>query len=388
VGYLYRPKYPPEGKTYKVAKADGTLLESRVWWMKYYVNGRARRESTGTAKESEARRALKLREGAAATGAPLPPRLDRILYDELAADLKEHYRTTGRRSLGEVEDRLKYLDRFFGGRRATSIGPADVTAYVAGRQAHRTRLKRLTSNRTINIELALLRRLMRLGAENGKVLRVPPIKMLKEAPPREGFFEEAQYEAVRRRLPKDLQAAVAIAHTFGWRVQSEVLPLERRHIDLKVGTLRLDPGMTKNDEGRVVYLTPELKGLLAEQLDRVDQLSRQTGRIIPWVFPHLSGRHLGQRRRRFRKAWQTACRRAGVPGRLVHDFRRTAVRNMERAGVPRSVAMKLTGHRTESVYRRYAIVSDAELRDATLRLMGKGTGKVDVPAVDSRRVTP
>src|SRR5262245_12732058 len=74
----------------------------------------------------------------------------------------------------------------------------------------------------------------------------------------------------------------------------------------------------------------------------------------------------------FRKAWATACRRAGVPGRIPHDFRRTAVRNMEQAGVPRSVAMKLTGHKTESVYRRYAIVSDTDLQEAARRLAGEG----------------
>ena len=65
---------------------------------------------------------------------------------------------------------------------------------------------------------------------------------------------------------------------------------------------------------------------------------------------------------------QTACRRAGCPGRILHDFRRTAVRNLERAGVPRSVAMKLTGHKTESVYRRYAIADDRDLRVAVERL--------------------
>ena len=142
--------------------------------------------------------------------------------------------------------------------------------------------------------------------------------------------------------------------------------------------------MTKNGEGRVVYLTPELKELLAEQLARVDTLARQTGRIIPWLFPHLRGRRAGLRRRGFEKAWETACKRAGVPGRLLHDFRRTAVRNLERAGVPRSVATKITGHKTESVYRRYAIVSDAELREAVKRLTGTISGTMGSNRVDSR----
>ncbi len=201
-----------------------------------------------------------------------------------------------------------------------------------------------------------------------------PFELLKEAPPRAGFFEADRYEAVRRHLPEDLRVAVAFAYTYGWRMRSEVLTLERRHVDLRAGTVRLDPGSTKNSEGRIVYLTPELKTLLAEQLDRVHRLGRRLGRVVPYVFPNLSGRHAGRRRSDFRKAWATACRKAGCPGMLKHDFRRTAVRNLETAGVPRSVAMKITGHKTESVYRRYAIVSDADLQEAVRRLTGITTG--------------
>jgi integrase len=206
-------------------------------------------------------------------------------------------------------------------------------------------------------------------------------------PTRAGFFESDQYLAVRRRLPRDLRVVAAIAYTFGWRVRSEVLTLQRRHVDLKAGTLRLDPGTTKNGEGRVVYLTPELKTMLAEQLERVDQLSKTTERIIPWVFPHLRGRLAGTRRRRFDSVWVTACEKAGVPGRIPHDFRRTAVRNLERAGVSRSVAMKITGHKTESVYRRYAIVSDADLLEASRRLTGIVSGIGAHSDVDGRHAS-
>jgi len=355
----------------------------RIWWVKYYVNGRPVRESTGTGKEKEAERFLKTREGAAATGTPIPPRLDRILYDELAQDLKQFYQTTGKRRLGEVEDRLIYLSRFFQNRRAAAIGPALITEYVAARQAQRTRFKTPPGNRTINIELSLLKRLLRLAYRNGKLLRVPPIEMLKDAPAREGFFEAEQYEAVRRRLPEDVRGAVAIAHTYGWRMKSEILTLERRQLDLKAGTLRLDPGTTKNGEGRVVYLTPELKAQLAAQVERVERLARKLGRIVPYLFPHPKGRFAGQRRRGFAKAWRTACDKAGAPGRLLHDFRRTAVRNLERAGVARSVAMKITGHKTESVYRRYAIVSDSDLREAVLKLTGTISGTVAGAVLDT-----
>jgi integrase len=129
--------------------------------------------------------------------------------------------------------------------------------------------------------------------------------------------------------------------------------------------VRLEPGSTKNAEGRMFSFVGyrPLDRLLRHQRERTDTIERATGQIIRWVF-HREGAAI----RNFRGAWRTACKRAGVPGRLFHDLRRTAVRNLERAGVPRSVAMKLTGHKTEAIYRRYAIVSEADLADAVLRL--------------------
>ena len=87
------------------------------------------------------------------------------------------------------------------------------------------------------------------------------------------------------------------------------------------------------------------------------------GALLHWVF-HRKGEPV----KSMKRSWRTACEDAGVPGRLMHDLRRTAVRNLERAGVSRSVAMKMTGHKTESVYRRYAIVSEVDLREAGAKL--------------------
>ena len=85
--------------------------------------------------------------------------------------------------------------------------------------------------------------------------------------------------------------------------------------------------------------------------------------IVPWVF-HRQGRRILD----YRRAWKNALVAANVPKRIPHDFRRTAVRNLERAGVPRSVAMKLTGHKTESICRRYAIVSENDLSEGVAKL--------------------
>ncbi|MCE3223934.1 MAG: phage integrase protein breaking and rejoining enzyme [Nitrospira sp.] len=152
------------------------------------------------------------------------------------------------------------------------------------------------------------------------------------------------------------------AYLSGWRVPSEVLTLRWSQVDFQAGVVRLEPGTTKNDEGRNLPFSvlPELSHLLRSQWDHAVSTELQTGQAVPWVF-FWNDRGTMKRIhvKAFYRRWQAACNLAGVPKRIPHDFRRTAVRNFERAGVPRSVAMKLTGHKTEAVYRRYAIVCEA-----------------------------
>ena len=175
---------------------------------------------------------------------------------------------------------------------------------------------------------------------------------------------------MRGYLRPDLQVAVAVAYTYGWRIPSEVLTLERRQLDLGAGTLRIDPGITKGEEGRLVYLTPELKALIGAQLDRVRALEQDTAQTTPYLFPHLWGQHKGHRVQDFKKAWRSACLKAGYPGMLRHDLRRSAVREMLNRGIPERVAMSITGHRTRSVFNRYHIVSPEDLRKAARQLSG------------------
>jgi hypothetical protein len=178
-----------------------------VWWVQYFVNGRRHQESTRTTRKSEAAEFLQKRLGHAAEGRPIPPRIDKILYDELAADLTFHYQTTGRRNARDVVKRLRPLGAFFGGRRAVDLDESAITRYVAARQATPSRRGGPLANGTINRELSLLGTMFRLAARRKKVLHPPTITLL-EAAPRAGFFEPDQFAAVRRHLGPDLQLAV------------------------------------------------------------------------------------------------------------------------------------------------------------------------------------
>ena len=124
MGSLYRPKFRAR---------DGTLKESRVWWLKYRVDGRVIRESSETHKEAEARRLLRQREGAAAEGRAIVPRVERVKIADLAEDLRHDYQANGRRSLRRLEFTLRHVLGFFGERRAVHVTTADANAYVAKR---------------------------------------------------------------------------------------------------------------------------------------------------------------------------------------------------------------------------------------------------------------
>ena len=162
-----------------------------------------------------------------------------------------------------------------------------------------------------------------------------------------------------------------------------------RQVDFKAGTVRLDPGKTKTGEARVFPFTRELRDLLDEQREHVREVERRLGKVVPHVWCWMESRRSrvpGAPIRDFRGAWKVACRAAGVPGRVPHDFRRSAIRNMVQRGVPERVAMMLAGHRTRTVFDRYAIVSHADLTAAVGKL--DGTGAADSTAKAGAKTTP
>jgi integrase len=170
-----------------------------------------------------------------------------------------------------------------------------------------------------------------------------------------------------------------------------VLHLERRHLDLKAGELRLDPSMTKTKRGRVAHLTSELRRLLADQIGRVDALQRKLGRVVLGLFPNLHGiaqrvpgvrmTVVGDRMQNVRRAWASACNASGRPACSCATSAQW-VRNMVSGRIPERVAMQLSGHKTRSIFDRYDIVSDGDLLDPARKLDGHNSGTIEPGAVE------
>jgi integrase len=294
-----------------------------------------------------------------------------------------------------------HLKPFFGNRRMTSITTADIREYIDSRQKETTVVRKAftftardgtprqvpeqrrtitgVSNGEINRELTALKRMFNLAIQAGKLIQKPHIPLLKEHNVRVGFFEREQFLAVLAHLPEPVRPAATFAYLTGWRIDSEVLPLEWRQVDFGAGEVRLDPGKTKNGEGRTFPMTRELREVLEQQRAITENHQRQFKVVCPGVF-HRSGRPI----KSFRVAFRSACVEAGCPGRVLHDFRRTAVRNLVRAGIPERVAMQMTGHKTRSVFERYNIVSAGDLREAAKRL-DAATGTISGTIEPNRR---
>lgn len=350
-GSIYRPEWKD--------KKTGGYKQSPTWWIQYHYRGRKLRESSKSKNRVDAVKLLNRRMGEMGGGKLIGPDAEKVTFEHLATILVNDYLANSLKSLDRAQDALNHLRSAFGLDRALDITPERIDSYIVARRDGDK-----AKPATIHYELAILKRMFSLAIAKGKLTQKPHIPTIEVRNTRTGFFEESEFKAVLAKLPEDLGPVAEFAYLTGWR-KREILNLQWRQVSFEAGTVRLEPGSTKNDEGRTFPFNsyPRLKALLEGQKVKTDLLQQAAGIIVPWVF-HRNGRPIKD----YRATWKKACTEAGIPGRIPHDFRRTAVRNLERAGVPRSVAMKLTGHKTESVYRRYAIVSEADLSEGVAKL--------------------
>lgn len=330
----------------KVMRGMGRIfVRGRVYWVSFYHHGREIRESSHTEKEAVALKLLKRRLAEVNAGRFIADE-EKVTFENLVEGLVTDYKLNGRRSLKSAAlNNIRHLRAFFGFDRAVDISSDRLKSYQLCRREQEA------SVATINRECATLRRMFSLAIEAGKLSRRPKFYMLGGEKVRQGFVEHGDFLRLLGELSDHLQPLVEFLYYGGWR-KSAARNLEWKEIDMHGRTARLKAEDSKNGEPWVLPLAGRLWEVIQERAKarRLD---------CPFVF-HLDGKKIGD----FRKVWKTACRKAGVDGLLIHDLRRCAARNLSRAGVREQVAMKITGHKTPSMYRRYRIVDEDELREA------------------------
>ena len=273
-----------------------------------------------------------------------------LTFDTMAQTYLEDYVLQRYRTLNTARPRVEHLRDFLGG------WPVETITADAVRQYQLFRRKQGAEAATINRETSALSRMFQLAIRRGQLERMPLFPgRLEENPPRDGFFEHAEYLQVRAHAPASYQDVLDFAYYSGWR-RNEILHLTWDDVDLAGGVVRLTPQRSKTKIGRVLPISAPLRQVLERRR------RRHTTRD-PRVF-----RRDGVPVRVWRTALRDACRKAQVPHRLLHDCRRTAARNLIRAGVPERIAMLLTGHKTRAVFDRYNIVNEQELLTAGERL--------------------
>ena len=356
----------------------GTIYKrGSTQWICYYHRGKKYRESVRSASQVQARKLLKQRLGEINAGRFIGPSEDRLTLEQLVKDLVNDYQVNNNRSLSTALNHAKHLEGVFGLSRAIDITPDRVKSYQVQRLAEGA------SRATVNREVACLGHMLSLAVDAGKLARKPKFQMIDGERVREGFLEHGEFLVLLSNLPGYIKPIAEFLYLSGWR-KGEALKLEWRDVDLQGRVVRLRIENSKNKEARVLPLTGKLLAVIQESLSR---------RRLDCV--HVFHRN-GKRIWDFRKAWRSACIAAGLGkmeqqedgslkyvGTIPHDLRRCAARNLSRAGVSETVAMEITGHKTQSMYRRYRIVDERDLREATERLQAHLEGQPQAPAVVS-----
>ena len=339
----------------KNTKGFGGVYErGNIWWIQFNANGKCFRESSKSSKQGDAVDLLKKRQGEVQAQGPGAADYRKVKVSELVGDFLQQSRIDGAKSNAFVKMRWeKHLSPFFSVYRAEQVTTDAVRRYIDRRQ------QQGAANATVNRELAILRRAFRIGLQSTppKVRMVPQFPRLSEdANIRQGFLEDAHLEKLIESCPTIwFRAILEVARTCGWR-SGEIKGMRVHQLDLLRREIRLESTQSKNGEARTAPLTQKAFLLLS-------QLA-QGKRPEDFLFTREDGSPVKD----FRVVWAHACKHAGCPDLLFHDLRRTAARNLRRAGVAEGVIMEIAGWKTNSIFRRYAIVDGRDKRSAMAAL--------------------
>lgn len=339
----------------------GTLFQrGNVWYVSFWVNGRQIQKSSGSTKRQDAVRFRDQLLGKKARGEMGNAGIERITCGELLDDLLEYAQANIKTST-EKNWRLVIeanIRPFFGHRRAINL-TTEILKYY-----RRKRLSEKRSESTCNRELSILRTALNLGRKctPPRVATIPYFPMVAETNARQGFLTDPQYEMLRDSLPDELRPLFITSYFTGVR-RGELLVWTWDQVDWEQGFVTLNAEETKAGFSRAIpIIDGDMRTWLLWSRDHADG--------CPYVF-HRAGEPIKE----FRRPWKRACEAAGVPELKFHDLRRTAVRNMRRAGVAQVVRMRITGHRTDSMERRYNIVDIDDIKSAKELMQRRTEGK-------------
>jgi integrase len=375
---IYGPKNPKTGKKEELSKN---------WFAQYYsADGRQHRVSTGTPVQAKAAAFLRKLISESEQGRATSTAARKLTYADIRKGLLDNYVERGNRSLKTTADGaeningLKQLDEFFGYSSDNPGVPVISINTETGRRFTRQRLSEGVGNAMVNRSLACLRRMLRIAHEEGRIQFLPKIRLQKEPPARKGFLALEKFDELVGLLPSHLRPLITFLYYCGVR-SDEAKQMEWTQVDLDARLIRLEHDQTKNEEARTVPLPAVLVMMLKE-------IEPKHGKVF-------SATNL-------RTEWQKACAACGLgtrtlveseegypwykyEGLIVHDLRRSAIRNLVNAGVPERVAMKISGHKTRAVFDRYHIVSTDDVTNAMRRLELNGESLVKANGSGSRR---
>jgi integrase len=336
-----------------------------IWYMQIRFNGKRVRKSTGETDKRAANQFLTLELGKLAKGEYVAPDKSRTRVADLFTLVERDYMLKKRKTLEHEQQRWKKnLQPVFGDMLARNVHDEHITAYIDAR------VKAGASHATVNRETALLKRAFKLGR-----IRTVTFEHLTEDNARTGFIGDKEF-SILTAVPLELwfRTFLEMSYAYGWR-KAELLNLQVIKIDLDARVIRLEPGTTKNREGREVTMTKVIHALLTECV---------TGKATT---DYVLTRN-GERIKDFRRAWHNLCVQVGlahwecrtcgktVKGRTCcgskpkyvglygHDFRRSMAREQRKRGTAESVIMKIGGWKTPAVFKRYDIVNNKDTHDA------------------------
>jgi integrase len=342
-------------------KATRKIIESRYWYILYRVNGRQVRESSESESKMVAEALLQRRLGEAGLGMRPAQDVKNVTYTDVRNAYVEECRNKGMHFFRKA-DNTEYingvprLDEFFTGMRVTDINTDALRRYIeAGRKAGAT-------DSTMRRSLAVLRAMLNQARKEGKLrlADIPYFPMPKESAARKGFVEPAVFEKLRKALPAHLRPIVTFMYYTGCRLGAAKL-VTWQMVSADATEVELPGEITKTGEP----LTLPLAGAgLNEVATMLKKMFRSPGPVFDTT--------------NLRQHWCKACAKLGLGvydektrrynGLTVHDLRRSAVRNLTRAGVSRGIAMSITGHKTEHTFERYNITSTSDIRDALIKV--------------------